>query len=133
MEKCVILAQFKGEHELSKHQRYCLGKIKPSTMEGFLVTQGISLYVPLLHHHTYILPPKILGVNFSFLDFHLKTNPNMISNPEQVISQQRRVYLVLMHKYSSMLIPRETKTRNFSVDSRRLCLPYCTLGAEEHP
>ncbi len=38
-------------------------------MEGFLVTQGISSVIPLLHHHNYIVSPKIIGVNFSFLYF----------------------------------------------------------------
>ena len=34
-------------------------------MEGFLVTQGVSSVIPLLHHHTHILPSKMGAVNFS--------------------------------------------------------------------
>jgi len=39
-------------------------KIKPSTMEGFLATQGVSSVIPLLHHHNYIIPPKTICVKF---------------------------------------------------------------------
>ncbi len=102
-------------------------------MEGFLATQGVFSVIPLLHHHTYILPPKILGVNFSFWDYNQKTNPSMTCYSAQIFSLFMEQYLVLIHKYSSRFFPRQTKTRNFSVDSRRLCLRCCTLGLEEHP
>ena len=64
--------------ESAQKQWYARHKIKPSTMEGFLVTQGISSVIPLLHHHNYIVPPKGVGVNFSFLKILKKTNQNIL-------------------------------------------------------